>query len=184
MKKVKNQIKVAILSLLIFSIGLVLVTSCEEDDSKVDGMVGTYTFSSAVLTEDAMYNAEVLLPSGTDVSLIVGGGMFGNTPCDNILKSAIELRKSKEIYFVCIGELNEQKAGTWSINDGRTLLTLNLSAPPMAAPLSLELTDLVEGATNFSGSLTGLPVPSELFQLPAGGVVMLAITIQFNKLAI
>jgi len=184
MKKTKNRLIAAILSLLVFSFGLVLITSCEEDETKVDSLVGTYAFVSATLAKNLMYEQELVLPSGTDVTLIVGGGMFGSTPCDNVLNSAVELRKSNEIYFVCIGEANELKAGTWSIDDDRTTLTLNLSPPAVPEALALLVTNLVEGTTNFTGTIANLPVSTELFQLPAGGVLLLSINIQFNKLSL
>jgi len=184
MKKVKNQIKTAILSMLIIGIGMVFMTSCEEDGTKLDSLVGIYTFAAATLNENVMVSDTVYLASGEDVFIIVAQGMFSDTPCDNVLNSAVELRKSNEIYFVCIGEANELKAGTWSINDDRTSLTLNLSSPPMTQALALELTSLVESAANFSGSLSNLPVPRELFGLPDGLPLLLSIDIQFNKLAI
>ena len=183
MKKVKNRLIFAILSLLIFFFGLLLITSCEEDETKTDPMVGTYAFVSATLAENLMYEDELLAPSGTDVYVVIGQGMFGNSPCDNILNSAVELRKNNEIYFVCIGEANELKAGTWSIKDELTILTLKLSPPAVTGALSLLVTSLVEGANSFTGTIANLPVPSELFQLPAGGVLLLTINIEFNKLS-
>ncbi len=183
MKKLKNRLNVAILSLLVVSLGLVLITSCEDDEPKVDSLVGTYAFASATLAENLMYEAELLAPAGTDVKLIIGQGMFSNTPCDNPLVSAVELRKSNEIWFVCIGETNEQKAGTWSINDERTILTLNLSPPAVSEALALMVTNLNEGASSFSGTIQNLPIPTELFELPAGGVILVSVNIQFNKLS-
>jgi len=183
MKILKNQLKVALLSLLVFSFGLVLITSCEEDETKVDSLVGTYAFVSATLAENLMYQEELIAPAGTDVYQAIGQGMFGNSPCDNVMNSAVELRKSNEIYFVCIGEANELKAGTWDINDERTILTLNLSPPAVTASLALLVTNFDEGTNSFSGTIANLPVPSELFQLPAGGVLLLTINIQFNKLS-
>lgn len=183
MKILKNQLKVALLSLLIFSFGLVLITSCEEDETKVDSLVGTYAFVSATLAEDLMYEDELIAPSGTDVYLVIGQGMFSNTPCDNPLLSAVELRKNNEIWFVCIGEANELKAGTWSIDKERTTLTLNLSPPAVSDPLALLVTNLDEGTTSFTGTIANLPIPTELFQLPAGGVVLVSVNIQFNKLS-
>ena len=181
MKKAKNQLNVAILSLLVISLGLLLITSCEEDESDVDSLVGTYTFHSATLAEDLMYESELIAPAGTDVYAAIGQGMFGNSPCDNLMNSAVELRKNNEIWFVCIGETSELKAGTWSIDDERTTLTLNLSPPAVSAPLSLMVTDLNEGKTSFTGTIANLPVPTELFQLPAGGTLFLTVNIQFNK---
>jgi hypothetical protein len=183
MKKTKNRLSAAILSLLVFSFGLVMITSCEEDENKVDPLVGTYAFVSATLAENLMYQDELIAPAGTNVYLVIGQGMFGNSPCDNVLNSAVELRKNNEIYFVCIGEANELKAGTWSINDERSILTLNLSPPAVAEALALLVTNLDEGKTSFSGTIDNLPVPSELFQLPPGGVLLLKVNIQFNKLS-
>jgi hypothetical protein len=129
-----------------------------------------------------MYLDELIAPSGTNVYLVIGQGMFGNSPCVNVLNSAVELRKNNEIYFVCIGEANELKAGTWSINDERTILTLNLSPPAVSDALALLVTNLDEGNDSFSGTIDNLPVPSELFQLEPGGVLLLKVNIQFNKL--
>lgn len=182
MKHSKNHLKAAILSLLVFSLGLVVITSCEEDESKEDSLVGTYAFVSATLAEDLYYQDELIASSGTSVYQAIGEGMFGNTPCVNVMNSAVELRKSNEIWFVCIGETNELKAGTWSIDDERTVLTLNLSPPAVSDALSLLVTNLNEGKTSFTGTISNLPVPSELFQLPAGGVLLLTVDIQFNKL--
>jgi len=184
MKKVKRLLKLSILAVFMVSVGMMVFTSCEEDDPKVDAMVGNYAFTSAVLASDLMNADTVFMPSGTNVTLIVGGGMFGSTPCDNVLNAAVELRKSNEIYFVCCGETNELKAGIWSIDDERTTLTLTLSPPAVPQALALEVTELVEGATTFTGKITNLPVSSEIFQLPPGGVLLLTINITFTKLPV
>ena len=185
MKKVKNQIRVSILALIVLSVGMVFLTSCVEDDPKVDAMVGKYAFVSAILNQDLMYNMEPLADSGTVVTEIVAYGMFSETsPCLNQLNSAIELRKSNEIYFICIGETNELKAGTWDINEERTILTLSLSAPPMAGPLQLTITNLVEGTLTFSGSASNLPIPRDLFGLEADPLdpLFISIDLVFTKL--
>ena len=182
MKNLKNQLNVAILSLLVVSLGLVVITSCEDDETKVDSLVGTYSFVSATLADTAKYESQVIATPGTNVYAVIGQGMFGNSPCENVLNSAVELRKNNEIWFVCIGETNEMKAGTWSIDDERTTLTLNLSPPAVSEALALLVTNLDEGKTSFTGTIANLPIPTELFQLPEGDVVLVTVNIQFNKL--
>lgn len=183
LEKLKRRHLFILLLCLVIPCALI-VTSCEDDDPEVESLVGTYLFTSAVLSDDLVYNSQVLLPSGTDVTAVVGAGIFGAAPCTNTANAAVELKESNELYFVCISETNEVKAGTWSINDARTVLTLNLSAPPLPLALALELTELVEGTLNISGKIANLPVQGESIpqlQLPVGTILMLTIDIQFTK---
>ncbi len=182
MKNLKNQLNVTILSLLVISLGLALITSCEDDESNVDSLVGTYQFASVTLAEDLVYELQTIATAGTSVIEEIGTGMFANFECGNPFHTAVELRKNHEIWFVCVEETKEEKAGTWSIDDDRTVLALNLSPPVVSSQISLQVTNLNESKKSLTGTIANLPVPPELFELPPGDPLLVTVNIQFTKL--
>ena len=186
MKKQKNLYRLVsfILVQCLMITGLFMFSSCEKDEDKQDSLVGTYVFTSAILTEDLVYQTQTIMPAGTNVSTVVRTGLLGSAPCSNPSNAAVELKKNKELYFVCLTEANEEKAGTWDVNSERTILTLNLSAPPLPAALSLEVIDFVEGTTSFTGSIENLPITGDLIPgglLPPTVILLMSFDVQFSK---
>jgi hypothetical protein len=147
-------------------------TSCNNDDDEEtpeETLAGVYRMEEAVLTSDVV-DAEdsVIIPSGTPVTEIMAGGIFGASPCDNPANSAVDLQDGGKLFFVCVGTesgVPGVDAGSWSENATLTQLTLSLNAT-VVPPIGFDLTiiNLTTGSGKINGTIPGVPLPGELLQ--------------------
>ena len=154
--KLKNLLIIGIMSLA----GLLCFISCSKDDEKkVDEIVGTYAFTSAEFNDAVTITIQdypVEFASGSDASQFVGPAILGAAPCDNPENAAVDLRANGTAFYVCVTEVNEEQAGTWTINDDRTILYISISNPQAFA---LTINELVVSSTLFTGTVTNFPLP-------------------------
>lgn len=149
--------------------GLLFISACNNDDDNEPEeyeLAGTYTFKKAELVDgkeeiaDALGFPAALIP--TDITAQMAGGLLAEAPCTNPNNGAVELKANLELFFTCIGESNEEKTGTWSVNSDRTELNLNLAVA--AGNLQLKIDDLtINEATNvIGGTITNFPITKPL----------------------
>ena len=178
--------------LLLFSFGLL---SCGDDDGEetpeVEPLVGTYTFRSATFVNGVTITIdgqEITFPEGTDATVFVEGGLLGSAPCDDPENAALELRENGQGFLVCIGEDNEEQAGTWEVDhesEEITLLITNL-AP---VPVTVLIEDFTLENNVLSGRVSNFPLVKDNqypmgATLPGGGGLNLQTTsvdIEFDK---
>ena len=194
------------LILFSLSIGSLVMVSCEDDDQPVQeeyDLSGNYQIQKATLTSGGPQIAEALgIPAAlipTDITAQMSGAFLGEAPCTNPANGAVNLRSNLELFFVCIGESNEAKTGTWSVNSQRTELSLNLSVSTgnfalVISDLAInEATDVVGGNLNnfpitksfLGGFLAGLPAAQRdaiLAGIPDNTVVLINVAIEFKKI--
>ena len=155
--------------------GLVTFTSCSDDDDEdppVETLAGVYKMTDATTTTDIVdMEDSVIIPSGSDVTAIMSGGIFGASPCDNPVNSAIDMATDGKLFFVCVdseSDKNGVDAGSWSENSDLTTLTLTLNStvvPPQGFALTVTNVSLT-GAV-ISGTIAGVPMPNTLLgQIP------------------
>jgi hypothetical protein len=151
--------KVKILGWLILS-AILVVASCKKDDTpEVDPLVGTYAFSSATFNETVyitIQDVEVEFLADSDATQFVGPGLLSAAPCANAQNAAIELREVGTAFIVCLTEQLEEQLGTWSLNDSRTILTVNISNPNT---FLLTIENLTITSNSFTGTVTNFPLP-------------------------
>lgn len=144
-------------------LGMVMVaflSACDNDsETPVDPLVGQYKFVSAVLTESTSYPA---LSMGTNVTNIIGGGLFSAITCTDASNTVIELKASKELFFVCINESKAEVAGTWSSNSTQTELTLNFNDNFFPLAFSLKILGVALVGNTLTGKAENLPLPGTL----------------------
>lgn len=152
-------------------ISLLFVMSCDngDDDPKPEphDLSGVYTFSKATLQTAVTLNIggfPISVPAGKDITAEMAGGLLAEAPCDNPENGAVELKASNELFFTCIGEDNEAKAGTWSVDTDRTELNLNMASPPLPAALQLKIEelDINETTNTVGGSIVQFPLTPDL----------------------
>jgi len=140
--------------------GLLIFASCSKDDEeKVDEIVGTYAFTSAEFNDAVTITIQdypVEFAAGSDASQFVGPAILGAAPCDNPENAAVDLRANGTAFYACVGEMNEEQAGTWTINEERTILYISISNPQIFA---LTINNLTVSSTIFSGTVTNFPLP-------------------------
>jgi len=170
--KLRKEIRIG---LLILSVIGLFVSCNKEETPEADPIIGTYIFSSAQFNEAVfitIQGIEIEFVAGADASQFVGPSLLGAAPCDNPQNAAVELRDGGTVFFVCLTEANEAQMGTWSINSGRTVLTINISNPQ---PFQLDISNLDITSTTFSGTVTTFPLPKDTSlalgaPLPGGGL--------------
>ena len=159
---------------------LVILSSCDgNEETPVDPLVGQYKFVSAILTSDPVPDVPGL-DAGSNVSDIIGSALFGVVTCTNSANTAIELKQSKELYFVCIGESKEEKGGTWSVNSMQTEFTLNFSSPPFPQPFSLLLTNVNFDGSVLTGYAANVILPSSLVPNAPPGAPIVTFSVNFT----
>jgi hypothetical protein len=143
-------------------------TSCSDDPVEVtETLAGVYQMDNATLNDDVVDAKDsVIIPSGADVTLIMGGGIFGASPCQNPANSAIDMRDDGKLFFVCIGSESATPgvdAGSWTENSSLTTLTLSLNAT-VVPPLGFELSiiSVSRSGSTVNGTIPGVPLPSTL----------------------
>jgi hypothetical protein len=150
--------------------GLVTFTSCSDDDNEdpeVTTLAGVYSMTEAITTTDIVdVEDSVIIPSGSDVTAIMAGGIFGASPCDNPVNSAVDMATDGKLYFVCIGTESDKDgvdAGSWSESSDLSTLTLTLNqtvVPP--AGFVLTINNVTKTGAVISGSIDGVPMPNTL----------------------
>ncbi len=195
-------------SFLIFfslSMGSLVLVSCGDDDQPAEeeyDLSGNYKIQKATLTSGGAQIAAALgVPAAlipTDITAQMSGAFLGEAPCTNPSNGAVNLRPNFELFFVCIGETNQAKTGTWAVNAQRTELSLNLSVSTgnfalVISDLAInEATDVVGGNLNnfpitksfLAGFLAGLPAAQRdaiLAGIPDNTVVLINVAIEFKK---
>ena len=152
-------------------LAVLFVVSCDNgsDDPpepELYDLSGVYIFKSATLVsgKDAIAEAigfpESLIPS--DITDEMAGGLLAEAPCKDPDNGAVELKVNKELFFACIGEENEEKAGTWAVNSDTTELDLNLSVTAGALQLKLREVEINESTDVISGSIVNFPLTPDL----------------------
>lgn len=149
--------------------GLVTFTSCSDDEGEepVQTLAGVYQMTEAITTTDIVdVEDSVIIPSGSNVTAIMAGGIFGSSPCDNPVNSAIDMATDGKLYFVCVGSESDKDgvdAGSWSESDDLSTLTLTLNAtvvPPVGFVLTVN--NVTKTGAVISGTIEGVPMPSSL----------------------
>jgi len=151
--------KLTSMILLILSALMIMVSCKKDDEPEVDPLVGTYVFSSATFNEAVsivIQDVQVDFAASSDATQFVGPGLLSAAPCANPQNAAIELREVGTAFIVCLTEVIEEQLGTWSINSGRTILTVNISNPQ---PFVLTIEDLTITSNSFTGTVTNFPLP-------------------------
>lgn len=196
----------SILMLFSLSMGSLFLVSCSDDDQPATeeyDLSGNYKIQKATLTSGAAQIAAALgIPVSlipTDITAQMSGAFLGEAPCTNPANGAVNLRSNLELFFVCIGETNQAKTGTWSVNSQRTELSLNLSVSTgnfalVVSDLQIdEANDVVSGNINnfpitksfLAGFLAGLPAAQRdaiLAGIPNNTVVLINVAIEFKKI--
>ena len=196
----------SILMLFSLSMGSLFLVSCSDEDqpaSEEYDLSGTYQIQKATLTSGGPQIAAALgIPANlipTDITAQMSAAFLGEAPCTNPANGAVNLRSNLELFFSCIGETNQAKTGTWSVNSQRTELNLNLSVSTGNFALILtelninEATNVVGGNLNnfpitksfLAGFLAGLPAAQRdaiLAGVPNNTVVLINVAIEFKKI--
>ncbi len=195
----------SILLLFSLSMGSLFLVSCSDDEPPTPeeyDLSGNYKIQKATLTSGgpqiaaALGVPAALIPS--DITAQMSGAFLGEAPCTNPANGAVNLRSNFELFFVCIGETNQAKTGTWSVNSQRTELSLNLSVSTgnfslIVSDLQIdEANDVVSGSINnfpitksfLAGFLASLPAAQRdaiLAGIPDNTVVLINVAIEFKK---
>lgn len=150
-------------------IALFFAVSCDtgSDDPKPElyDIPGVYTFKEATLQTEVTINIGVVpitIPAGRDITQEMAGGLLAEAPCDDSNNGAVELKENHELFFACIGEDAELKAGTWSLNGDTTVLDLNLSVSTGNLQLKLEAFEIDRVNDVISGSIVSFPLTPDL----------------------
>ena len=153
-------------------LAVLFVVSCDNgsDDPpepELYDLSGVYTFKEAKLQTEVTINIGVLpitVPAGRDITEELSSGLLATAPCKDPENGAVELKASFELFFACIGESNGAKAGSWSVDDDRTELTLSLASPPLPAALALKIEnlDINETTDVIGGSIIKFPLTPDL----------------------
>jgi len=150
--------------------GLVTFTSCNDDDEgedPVETLAGVYSMTEALTTTDIVdVEDSVIIPSGSDVTPIMAGGIFGFSPCNNPANSAVDMATDGKLYFVCTGDESDTPgvdAGSWSESSDLSTLTLTLNStvvPPLGFVLTIN--NVIKSGSVLNGTVDGVPMPGSL----------------------
>lgn len=153
-------------------LGVVFTMSCDNGDDEPEpelyDLSGLYIFNEAVLTDGkveiatALGNPQLAALIPDDITDEMAGGLLAEAPCDNPANGAVELKSNLELFFACLGETNEAKSGTWSVNNDTTELNLNLAVS--SGNLQLKISNLVinELTDVIGGSIVNFPITKSL----------------------
>jgi len=137
---------------------VLLISGCGDDDDepKVDPLVGVYTLNSVILNEDVTYFG-MELKANDDITNLVAAALYVASPCASGPNTVIDLRDDFEIYYACKNEaVDPVRFGSWTITTNRDRLTLNLIIEGNAFPLIMD--QLVISNTGVSGVVTNYPL--------------------------
>jgi hypothetical protein len=159
--KLKHQMQTSIsryLSLSFLFICLATFNSCDDgDETTTDPLVGKYKFVSATLAADTELDG---FKTGADATAVIRNSIFTTITCTTSSNTALELRASKELYFLCIGESKEVNGGTWS-HEVETELVLNVNTA--IGPVSVTVKNLAVSGNTLTGKFGPLPIPKNLY---------------------
>ncbi len=170
MNKIIKFLKVASRSIFASTciIALFFAMSCDTDsdpEPELYDLSGVYTFKEATLQTKVTINIGVLpitVPAGRDITAEMAGGLLAEAPCEDSNNGAIELKENHELFFACIGEDVELKAGTWSFDNDAAELDLNLSVSTGNLQLKLEALEIDEVNDVIGGSIVSFPLTPDL----------------------
>jgi hypothetical protein len=153
-------------------LGLVFIVSCDNGDDDPEPepypLPGVYTFHEAILQTELTLPIEIIpgtpitIDEGTDITEEMKNGLLAEAPCDDPENGAVELKDTNELFFTCIGESNEAKAGTWSVNSDTTVLTLVLSVEIGTLNLNIQDLDIDESTDIIGGTIGNFPITKAL----------------------
>lgn len=194
MKIMKRRNPTQILSLILCMAMIVSMASCggdddddNDDEPQVDPLVGTYVFESATFaseitvavlidqTDPSSGTTDVTFMVGESGDLFVGDALVGRAPCTDTAATATQLREDGTTFFVCTGETNEARQGTWTINPDRSTLILTIFDPD---PNGRDFDVIMDDFELTNNQMTGralIPVPIDQSiktgdPLPGGGL--------------
>ena len=170
MKNLNRVLRSVIASSLVLAVLFVMSCDSGNDDPpepELYDLSGVYTFKEATLQSEITINIgqfPITVPAGRDITEEMSGGLLAEAPCKDPENGAVELKATNELFFACVGESNEAQAGSWSVNDDRTELTLSLASPPLPAalPLKIENLDINENTDVIGGSIIKFPLTPDL----------------------
>ena len=153
-----------------FVMGLLFMVGCdnegEDPEPELYDLSGVYIFKEATLQSDITITIgiPITVHAGRDITEEMSGGLLAEAPCKDPENGAVELKANNELFFACIGESNEAKAGSWSVDKDRTELTLSLASPPLPSALALKIEnlDINETADVIGGSIIKFPLTPDL----------------------
>jgi len=155
--------------------GLVTFSSCSDDDDEepeVTTLAGIYSMTEAITTTDIKdVDGNVIIPSGSDVTAIMAGGIFGASPCDNPANSAVDMAEDGKLYFICTGDESDKEgvdAGSWSESSDLTTLTLTLNAEVVPGGYVLEIINVTKTGAIVNGTISTVPLPGALLSQVEG----------------
>lgn len=182
---------------------LLFAMSCSEDDKDPEPelypLSGVYTFNKAILqTQLVIPGIPFPIAKGTDITTEMADGLLAEAPCEDPSNGAVELKTDKKLFFTCIGETNEESAGTWDVNSDSTELNLNLILAIGNLPLKIQELEIDEVNDVIGGSIIGFPLTPDLIagflsalpqeqidaiiaQLP--GALLVDVDIEFKKVS-
>jgi hypothetical protein len=155
--------------------GLITFSSCSDDDDEepeVTTLAGVYSMTEAITTTDIKdVDGNVIIPSGSDVTAIMAGGIFGASPCDNPANSAVDMAEDGKLYFICTGDESDKEgvdAGSWSESSDLTTLTLTLNAEVVPGGYVLEIINVTKTGAIVNGTISTVPLPGALLSQVEG----------------
>lgn len=172
MEKRKLVWNLTAFSLFAITLAAVLTfASCNDDgeEPEAETLAGVSQMTEAILTSDVTdVQDSVVIPSGTDVTQIMAGGIFGASPCQNPANSAVDMEEGGKLYFVCVGDESATQgvdAGSWTENSTLTSLTLNLNqdvVPPIGFVLTIS--SVTKNGPVIKGKIPSVPITKELLE--------------------
>ncbi len=144
-------------------VALFFASACGDDDGgdepMVDPLVGSYTMTQVTLNNDLNYGGQNL-PAGSDITPIVEGLLFLESPCANPSNTIIILDADKGLAYGCQNEnVDPVDFGTWLRDETTNSLTLFITIAGNDVPL--RITDLRETSTSIGGTIPSLLLPNE-----------------------
>ena len=142
---------------------LFFASACGDDDGDDDGpmmdpIVGSYTMSQVTLNSDLDYAGQTL-PAGSDITIIVEGLLFLESPCDDPSNTIIILDADMGLAYGCQNEsVTPVDFGTWLRDETTNSLTLFITIAGNDVPL--RITDLRETSTSIAGTIPSLLLPN------------------------
>lgn len=178
----KQPKKISGLLIVLLAFTIVLTSnSCKKDDDDNSGggttdpslqFVNKYQFILATFNAAPqpiiIDTVSVQFNVGDDASLFVAGALFNDSPCTDPANTAIEMRATKALFYICIGETNEASLGTWEYTNGTLIMNITVQSTGMVFPVLI--TDPVIANNKLSGNIKDLPLPIDA-NYPVGAAI-------------
>lgn len=190
--KITNRLFVRF-AFVAIAFALFCISGCDDDDNDNGddeiAVLGTYTVSSAILTEDtpdpvpADYTGgqgEIVLPEGTDVTPIVFGLLAQAGPCADPTTTAIELNIDEQVIYVCTDDPDSETVrGQWYFQGDDTLVII-INSETLPVPVTLTLENFQLSGNKLTGTLSNFQFfPSATSGL---GVQTVTLNVEFTKI--